>query len=142
MSQFLLPTTTLVAPRKKTLKMNQQQDIATQFVNFYYSTFDRNRQELTSLYRIQSMLTFEGLQYQGYEKIVEKLVTLPFQKVVHQIVTIDVQPSSPSVTPQAPILVSVTGRLLVDEEQNPQQLVCENGNYYIFNDIFRLNYGY
>lgn len=35
-------------------------EIATQFVNFYYATFDRNRAELLPLYRDMSMLSFEG----------------------------------------------------------------------------------
>jgi hypothetical protein len=61
------------------------------------------------------------------------------------VTTIDAQPG-----PQAgSILVMVTGQLLVDEEQNPQhfsqtfQLVPEGpGNFFVFNDVFRLNYGY
>jgi hypothetical protein len=92
-----------------------------------------------------SMLTFEGQHYQGQKNIQEKLQSLPFQKVQHQVVTLDVQPSNP--TP-GPLLVTVTGRLLVDNETNPMQfsqtfqLVPEGSSYYIFNDIFRLNYGY
>ncbi|KAJ1328631.1 hypothetical protein BSLG_010363 [Batrachochytrium salamandrivorans] len=91
-----------------------------------------------------SMLSFEGQQYAG-SAIVQKLVELPFQTVRHQVVTIDAQPSNPSA---GPLLVTVTGRLLVDEEQNPMhfsqtfQLVPEGTSYYIFNDIFRLNYGF
>ena len=40
----------------------------------------------------------------------------------------------------------VTGELLIDEEQNAQRysqvfhLIPDNGSYYVFNDIFRLNY--
>lgn len=56
------------------------------------------------------MLTFEGQRYSGDQKIVEKLAGLPFQKVQHQVVTVDAQPSNPQ---PGPILVSVTGRLLV-----------------------------
>lgn len=92
-----------------------------------------------------SMLTFEGQQFQGSQRIVEKLQALPFQRVQHRVTTIDAQPSNPQ---SGPLLVTVTGCLLVDEEQNPQQfsqtfqLVPEGSNYFIFNDIFRLNYGY
>ena len=63
----------------------------------------------------------------------------------HQVVTIDAQPSNPQ---QGPLLVSVTGRLLVDDETNPMhfsqtfQLVPDGGSFYVFNDIFRLNYGF
>ena len=64
------------------------------------------------------MLTFEGQQFQGTNAIVEKLAALPFQKVQHAITTIDAQPSNPQ---QGPLLVTVTGRLLVDDEQNPRK---------------------
>lgn len=49
------------------------QSIAKSFVDYYYSAFDRNRAELSPLYRDTSMLTFEGTQYQGGTAIVEKL---------------------------------------------------------------------
>ena len=42
---------------------------------------------------------------------------LPFTKVQHAITTIDAQPSNPSA---GPLLVTVTGGLLVDEERNPR----------------------
>lgn len=86
-----------------------------------------------------SMLTFEGNQFQGVKAIVEKLSTLPFQKVQHAVTTIDAQPSNPT---QGPLIVTVTGRLLVDEEKNPQQftqvfqLIPEGGSYFVFNGTF------
>lgn len=89
------------------------------------------------------MLTFEGSQVQGVKPIVEKLTSLPFQKVVHKITTRDAQPSAPGA---GGVIVLVTGELLVDEEQNPQRysqvfhLLPEGNTYYVFNDIFRLNY--
>lgn len=89
------------------------------------------------------MLTFESSQVQGAKDIVEKLTSLPFQKVQHKITTLDAQPASPN----GDVLVLVTGVLLVDEESNPQQysqvfhLIPEGSSYYVFNDIFRLNYG-
>ncbi|EJD06119.1 nuclear transport factor 2 [Fomitiporia mediterranea MF3/22] len=120
--------------------------IAQQFTDFYYKTFDQDRGQLTPLYRNESMLTWEGQQFQGVQTIVEKLMSLPFQKVVHQVTKFDAQPSS-IVTPN--LLVSVTGHLLVDDETNPLpfsqvfQLIqdTETGSYYVFNDIFRLNLG-
>ncbi|KAJ2464286.1 Nuclear transport factor 2 [Coemansia sp. RSA 2322] len=54
----------------------------------------------------------------------------------------DVQPSLPNVNA---LIIAVTGQLLVDEETKPQQysqmfqLVEDNG-YFVYNDIFRLNY--
>ncbi|KAJ7796879.1 hypothetical protein B0H14DRAFT_2913316 [Mycena olivaceomarginata] len=117
--------------------------VATQFVDFYYKTFDSDRNQLASLYRDGSMLTFEGAQIAGATSITDKLVNLPFQKVLHKVTTKDAQPSSSSV---ASLLVSVTGLLVVDDSPNPLQfsqifhLMPEGGSYYVFNDIFRLNY--
>ncbi|KAF9484889.1 nuclear transport factor 2 [Pholiota conissans] len=118
--------------------------IAKQFVDFYYSTFSTNRSGLKALYRDHSMLTFEGSPIQGSTAIAEKLEGLPFQKVQHKVTTLDAQPSSPTI---ASLLVSVTGLLVVDDGENPLnfsqvfQLIPEGGSYYVFNDIFRLNYG-
>lgn len=65
---------------------------------------------LCHLQRDVSMLTFEGVQTQGTNSIVEKLVGLPFQKVAHRISTVDAQPSNPN---NSSIVVTVTGQLLV-----------------------------
>jgi hypothetical protein len=89
------------------------------------------------------MLTFETSQVQGQKAIIEKLTSLPFRKVAHRISTLDAQPASPN---QGDVIVMVTGDLLIDEEQNPQRysqvfhLLSDAGSYYVFNDIFRLNY--
>jgi hypothetical protein len=118
--------------------------IAKQFTDFYYSAFDANRGSLTPVYRDHSMLSWEGTPIQGSAAINEKLTTLPFQKVVHKITTLDAQPSSPTV---ASLLVSVTGLLQVDDGENPLQfsqifhLIPDGASYYVLNDIFRLNYG-
>ncbi|KAF9072872.1 nuclear transport factor 2 [Rhodocollybia butyracea] len=118
--------------------------IAKQFTDFYYSTFDANRPNLSSLYREGSMLTWEGSPIQGGAAIIEKLVSLPFSKVVHKVETLDAQPSSPTLPS---VIVSVTGLLLVDDSTNPLQfsqtfhLIPDGGSYYVQNDIFRLNYG-
>ncbi|KAI9874410.1 MAG: Nuclear transport factor 2, partial [Pleopsidium flavum] len=114
-----------------------------QFTQFYYKTFDENRQALAALYRDNSMLTFENSAVQGVSTIIEKLTSLPFAKVVHQLATLDAQPSNAS----GGILVMVTGALLVDEEQRPMnytqvfQLIPDGaGSYFVFNDVFRLIY--
>ncbi|KAL1311405.1 hypothetical protein AAFC00_001570 [Neodothiora populina] len=89
------------------------------------------------------MLTFENSPIQGTASITEKLVNLPFQKVQHEVTSLDAQPSNEA----GGILVLVSGRLLVDEEQRPmsytqtfQLLPDGQGSYYVFNDIFRLVY--
>ncbi|KAL5533385.1 NTF2 [Sanghuangporus sanghuang] len=118
--------------------------IATQFTQYYYQTFDNDRSQLGPLYRQESMMTWEGQQVQGVQGIVEKLTSLPFAKVVHTITTIDAQPSS---LQAANLLVNVMGFLKVDDGEHPLQftqvfqLIQDQGSYYVFNDIFRLNLG-
>ncbi|KAI0009200.1 NTF2-like protein [Xylariaceae sp. FL0662B] len=122
-------------------------NIATMFVQYYYNQFDQDRSGLQSLYRDNSMLTFESDSFKGAPSITEKLVSLPFQVIKHQVSTMDLQPG----VGENHIMVLVTGQLLVDEEQRPMSytqsfyLVPEvvNGQtqYYVHNDIFKLVYG-
>ncbi|KAL9612643.1 MAG: hypothetical protein Q9167_002770 [Letrouitia subvulpina] len=123
--------------------MGDFNQIAQQFTEFYYNTFDQNREQLAALYRDQSMLTFETAAVQGTSGILEKLTSLPFSKIKHQVSTLDAQPSNEA----GGILVMVTGALLVDEEQRPMnytqtfQLLPDGaGSYFVFNDVFRLIY--
>jgi hypothetical protein len=51
-----------------------------------------DRAKLTDVYTDQSCMTFEGAQFQGKQPIMEKLTSLPFKKVNHQITTVDSQP--------------------------------------------------
>ncbi|EEY23205.1 nuclear transport factor 2 [Verticillium alfalfae VaMs.102] len=90
------------------------EEVAKQFVEFYYNQFDSDRKGLTSLYREQSMLTFESSSVLGATPITEKLSSLPFEKVKHQVSTLDSQP-----TVEGGIIILITGQLLVDEEQRP-----------------------
>ncbi|EME41775.1 hypothetical protein DOTSEDRAFT_73992 [Dothistroma septosporum NZE10] len=119
------------------------ENVAKQFVEYYYKQFDSDRSGLAPLYRDNSMLTFEATPCQGAPAIVQKLQELPFQKVEHQVATLDAQPSNES----GGILVIVSGALLVEEEKRPmsyaqtfQLLPTPEGSYYIFNDVFRLVY--
>ncbi|KAM0355889.1 hypothetical protein ACHAPU_000276 [Fusarium lateritium] len=120
------------------------EDVAKQFIEFYYNTFDTDRNGLSALYRENSMLTFESTSSLGASAIAEKLVSLPFEKVKHQVSTLDAQPSND----QGGVIILITGALLVDEEQRPMnftqsfQLARDaGGNYFVFNDLFKLVYG-
>ncbi|KXS20996.1 nuclear transport factor 2 [Gonapodya prolifera JEL478] len=90
------------------------------------------------------MLTWEGTQVLGAANIGNKLENLPFQRIVHKVNTVDAQPSSAAGNA---LMVIVTGQLLIDDEKNPHhftqafQLVAEGQAYFVFNDVFRLNYG-
>jgi hypothetical protein len=87
------------------------------------------------------MLTFEGQQVGGSAAIIEKLRSVG--SVAHSVKTTDVQPSS---NPNA-IIIFVTGAIKIGGD-NPLHF-CEffhlvstaPGQYYVHNDVFRLNYG-
>ena len=120
------------------------EDVAKQFIEFYYNTFDTDRKALASLYREQSMLTFESSSVLGAANIVEKLTSMPFGKVKHQVSTLDAQPAMV----EGGIVILVTGQLLVDEEERPMsytqafQLARDpQGQYFVFNDLFKLVFG-
>mmetsp|Transcript_64631 Transcript_64631/g.142531 ORF Transcript_64631/g.142531 Transcript_64631/m.142531 type:complete len:214 (-) Transcript_64631:80-721(-) len=120
---------------------SQEQAVAEQFCQHYYATFDRSRQELGALYRDSSMLTFEGEQYLGATNIVAKLVSLPFQRVQHQVVGCDCQSSPPG----KGVVIMVVGHMLADDNQSPfkfaqvfQLIQGAGGNYFCQNDMFRL----
>jgi len=113
------------------------------FVDHYYSTFDTNRQALIGLYQEGSMLTFEGEKIQGAQAISNKLNGLPFQQCKHNISTTDCQPSGPA----GGMVVFVSGNLQLPGEEHTLKfsqmfhlLPTPQGSFYVYNDIFRLNY--
>lgn len=54
------------------------------------------------------MLTFQSSPHLGANSIVDKLISLPFQKVKHVITALEAQP-----TPTGGIVILVTGHLAV-----------------------------
>ena len=87
------------------------------------------------------MMTFEGNQLGGADAIIGKLRSVG--KVVHQVKSVDVQPS----TSDSAIIVFVTGSIKIGGD-NPlhfcemfQLVATAPGQYYVHNDVFRLNYG-
>uniref|UniRef100_A0A674H812 NTF2-related export protein n=1 Tax=Taeniopygia guttata TaxID=59729 RepID=A0A674H812_TAEGU len=82
------------------------EQIGSSFVQHYYQLFDADRTQLGAIYIDASCLTWEGQQFQGKAAIVEKLTSLPFQKIQHSITAQDHQP-----TPDSCILSMVVGQL-------------------------------
>uniref|UniRef100_A0A674HA00 Nuclear transport factor 2 n=4 Tax=Passeriformes TaxID=9126 RepID=A0A674HA00_TAEGU len=85
------------------------EQIGSSFVQHYYQLFDADRTQLGAIYIDASCLTWEGQQFQGKAAIVEKLTSLPFQKIQHSITAQDHQP-----TPDSCILSMVVGQLKVN----------------------------
>mmetsp|Transcript_7759 Transcript_7759/g.21636 ORF Transcript_7759/g.21636 Transcript_7759/m.21636 type:complete len:122 (+) Transcript_7759:139-504(+) len=117
------------------------EEVAKAFVPHYNNCFDNDASQLAPLFTAETMMTFEGQQFQGPQQIVEKLKSVG--KVSHEVKSIDVQPSN---NPNA-ILIFVTGAIKIDSN-NPLhycemfQLVSTGpGAYYVHNCVFRLNYG-
>eukprot|EP01112_Ceratiomyxa_fruticulosa_P004489 TRINITY_DN15027_c0_g1_i2.p1 TRINITY_DN15027_c0_g1~~TRINITY_DN15027_c0_g1_i2.p1 ORF type:complete len:158 (+),score=35.37 TRINITY_DN15027_c0_g1_i2:77-550(+) len=127
-----------------TQKMSHDQ-IAQAFVSHYYNIFDTNRAQLETLYKPESMLTWEGQPFQGVAQIIEKIVSLPFQTVKHVVTTQDAQP-----TPSG-VLIFVCGTLAIDNDyEHPLKfsqtfqllpIPGQAGGFFVFNDMFRLNIG-
>ncbi|OMO76715.1 Nuclear transport factor 2 [Corchorus capsularis] len=125
--------------------MEEQIDmVGKAFVDHYYHLFDNDRPSLSSLYQPSSMLTFEGQKIQGVDEIAAKLNQLPFDQCRHVISTIDSQPSS--ITGGIVVFVSGSLQLLGEEHllrfsQMFHLIPMLQGNFFVQNDIFRLNYG-
>ncbi|KAH0513214.1 Nuclear transport factor 2 [Microtus ochrogaster] len=82
------------------------EQIGSSFIQHYYQLFDNDRTQLGAIYIDASCLTWEGQQFQGKAAIVEKLSSLPFQKIQHSITAQDHQP-----TPDSCIISMVVGQL-------------------------------
>jgi hypothetical protein len=123
------------------LNMNYDQ-IGQAFVLQYYGMFDNptTRANLVNFYTPQaSLMTFEGAQFHGAEKIMEKLKTLTFQKIAHIPTKVDCQPMF-----DGGILVMVIGQLKTDDDPpHPytQMFVLKpaESSFYVAHDVFRLN---
>ncbi|XP_043706535.1 nuclear transport factor 2B-like [Telopea speciosissima] len=124
------------------MEEEQVELVGKAFVDHYYHLFDTNRVSLYTLYRPNSMLSFEGQKIQGVEEIVLKLTQLPFDHCKHTISTIDSQPSPCT----GGIIVFVSGNLQLQGEEHHLRFsqmfhLVQEGSYFVQNDIFRLNYG-
>lgn len=87
------------------------------------------------------MMTFEGNQFGGQQAIMQKLREIG--QVQHTAKSIDIQPS----TNDQAIIVFVTGSIKIGGD-NPlhfcemfQLVQSAPGQWTVFNDVFRLNYG-
>ena len=126
--------------------IEQQKAVANSFVQFYYTNMATNRQALGSLYQQNSMYTdTNGATHQGVQAIGPVLMKLPKLNFDAPSFSIDVQPSNDQ---NNGMLVFVNGSLTVDAETNKIkfsqtfQLMSTGGNnFYIRNDMFRLNVG-
>lgn len=118
------------------------EDVAKAFTGHYYNMFDTNVDGLAGLFNEKSMMTFEGTQILGGPAIMQKVRSLG--QVKHSPKSMDIQPSIDG----SSIVIFVTGSVVIGGGANPLHfseffhLVSSGpGQYYVHNDIFRLNYG-
>lgn len=119
------------------------EEVASSFINHYYTTLDSNVPALAGLYQPTSVLTFEGKQHVGPQAIVTHLQSLG--ALAHNIpqLTVDVQPGFS----QECLLIFITGQMSINGD-NPLnfshffQLISTGPNqFYVNNEMFRLVYG-
>ena len=113
-------------------------DVATSFLNTYYSTMMNSRDQLINFYTDNSMLTYEGKNFAGLKEIKEKIESFSFKSINFNFSEYDLQPSPyPS-----GLVIFVTGTLQMDGENTFNfahcfQLLPNNGSYYVHNEMFR-----
>lgn len=119
------------------------QEIAANFVQFYFDKFNSERQDLNSFYGPDSYRTFETFQDHGSSAIMERLIAMPIKKINRRVSTFDVQPSGSD----GSIICTITGELQIDDEPNLQRFThvmllspVPGNSVLIRNEIFRLNY--
>ncbi|XP_034952462.1 probable nuclear transport factor 2 isoform X1 [Chelonus insularis] len=115
--------------------------IGKDFVHQYYALFDdpHQRPSLSNLYNAESsFMTFEGVGFQGSQKIMEKFNSLTFQKINRIITAIDSQPMF-----DGGVLINVLGQLKTDDD--PPHMYVQTfvlkplgTSFFCQHDIFRL----
>ncbi|KAI5119101.1 hypothetical protein M0805_004871 [Coniferiporia weirii] len=119
-------------------------NIAKQFVDYYYGMFVGNRPGLGPLYREVSTFSCNSASVAGVGPILEKLASLPRVKYDQGGMQMSAQRSSPV---SSSLLVSVIGYLTIDEDTNKVpfsqvfHLVPDETGYYVYNDILHLILG-
>ncbi|KAF2236790.1 NTF2-like protein [Viridothelium virens] len=133
----------------------QAQAIAEQFVEFYYRSFDQKAwDELGAYYQLGSWYTWQGDAVENTKEsptaILDKLKTLPFEKITHALVSNPTEDWRDAIRAQpvansGAIAVAVMGRFSVDQEGNQLPFTqtfllmpIPQGGYYIQSDFFRI----
>ncbi|KAJ0469630.1 putative nuclear transport factor 2, NTF2-like domain superfamily [Helianthus annuus] len=115
------------------------------FVEHYYSTFDTNRAGLANLYQESSMLTFEG---QRFKDLRTSSTSSPLSPSSSANTASPPSIASPPVPPVVCLFLlvvifnlPVNSMLLSSVRFEMFHLMpTPQGSFYVFNDIFRLNY--
>jgi hypothetical protein len=107
----------------------------------YYALFDdpSRRLSLVSLYHFEdSFLSFEGQQYRGTKKILQKFEKLNLKKIERTIGSVDSQPLL-----DGGIIVNIIGKVKANDDPSrhyAQTFIFkpQKGSFFLQHDIFRL----
>jgi len=145
LSSPLLSSPLLSSPLLSSLMSRPQYElIGEQFLRFYYAALDGDRNQLSSLYKDNSMLTVERNNVQGTALIMEKLLSYP--RMQHKVTSAQFQP----LVINSSILILVNGELKQEGQEHELKFSqvfslaaadAQGTNFYITNDMFSLNYG-
>ncbi|KAI8990345.1 hypothetical protein BDB01DRAFT_781030 [Pilobolus umbonatus] len=126
--------------------INIAEKSSEQFVQFFYSNYDKQRQNLGNLYSNESAILWNGTAFAGGLQYSEFLARLPLSQ--HEVDVYDCHPIPASMNAQGVcgILITVTGT--VKYSNNPvkrtfaQTFILmpdekQAGNYYVQSDNFR-----
>jgi len=127
--------------------MGDAKQIAVGFIKFYYTNAGSKeaRAKNMPVYRAESRVTFEGKEGSGIDAIATIFKESKFAKLAHNVKTWDVQPS-----PAKGIILFITGDVKIDDNDNAVKFSHffhllpdprNARNFWVSNEIFRLNYG-
>mmetsp|Transcript_49867 Transcript_49867/g.55675 ORF Transcript_49867/g.55675 Transcript_49867/m.55675 type:complete len:124 (+) Transcript_49867:87-458(+) len=119
------------------------EEVAKAFTAHYYAMRESgDAGQLSGLFNEKSMMTFEGVQIMGGPAIIAKMTSIG--RVKHVVKTTDVQPSPDGQS----IIIFVTGNATMMGQENAIHfsehfllMPSGPGQYFVNNNIFRLNYG-
>ena len=124
--------------------MAAYEELGKAFVQRYHTQLSTNRETLQQLFAEQSMMTFEDAAYSGKQNITQKLMSLTFTSIQHQITCCDCQPVIMQGSPnQKAVLVMVMGKLKTDDDPAHSfaqtfLLKKSGGSFFIANEVFRM----
>ena len=115
------------------------QAIVVQFLDAFYQAMMKDRNQILSLYRDSSFLTYNGGSHVGVKDISEHIKGLGFKKIEYKFEDYDAQPVHGN-----GILIAVTGQLRMDDSDqfNFSQtflLMPEGQSWFLQNDILKIS---
>lgn len=120
--------------------VNNYKNITEQFCKTYYSTYDSDFTNLRKFYKQNSLFTFAGEEFVGFDKLLNRVHNSGIHKFTHNNLSIDAQPFGDRC-----ILINVFGRVsinyLVRSFPFVETLVIMkdiNNSFYVYNTMFKI----